>query len=352
MMQFGINYILKDGSRNSNNYAVTSAQPVLQEIPIAVSPNPCIGPATGTGTCTISWKPPAGLSSVNGETYRLKYWLCPSPDHLYGTDCPGGGKKIVPSLRFHSDTRDAGFAAPDGSGSWELDPSRNWNWASTTSVPDCAVGQKNPACNPDVPTGNSYTFHTLANTTYSFSLFGYQVSGIGNTSPNSAPPSPAQTVKTSGLTNAARSSANVTGLDSSTQFSVQSDDLAQAVAGCSECRFQSTADLIEGQTTAVVMRSATSPPVADRVILKQGALNGTVISVGVRQFVLQPSGIPELSGVLVVITPGVTEFVNLPENVEVGETLGVRGLLFRVGPLGGPTLIARRIAVVRTPTSP
>jgi hypothetical protein len=177
MMQFGLNYILMDGSNRSNNYAVKSAEPVLREIPIAVSPNPCVGPATGTGTCTITWKVPLDLSSVNGETYRLKYWSCPSPNDLFGTDCPVGGKKIVPTLGFHSGSTAAGFAAPDGSGSWEVDPSRNWNWAFTTNVPDCAPGQMAPKCNPDVPSGISYTFHTLANTTYSFSLFAYRASG-------------------------------------------------------------------------------------------------------------------------------------------------------------------------------
>lgn len=174
MMQFGLNYILMDGSNKSNDYAVKSSEPVLREIPITVSPSPCVGPATGTGTCTITWKEPSGLSSVNGETYRLKYWLCPSPNDVYGTDCPAGGKKIVPTLRFHSDTIAAGFAAPDGSGSWEVDPSRSWNWAFTTNVPDCVPGQTAPTCNPDAPSGNSYTFHTLANTIYSFSLFAYR----------------------------------------------------------------------------------------------------------------------------------------------------------------------------------
>jgi hypothetical protein len=173
MMQFAINYILEDGSTRTNGYLVVSAQPVLREIPITVTPNPCIGPKGGNGTCMISWRAPANLTTLNGETYRLKYWLCPSPNSEYGVDCPTGGKTIVPTLKFHSNTLGAGFPATDGSGSWEIDPSRNWNWASTTSVPDCLAGETAPLCNPDVPSGSTYIFHTQPSVTYTFSLFGY-----------------------------------------------------------------------------------------------------------------------------------------------------------------------------------
>jgi hypothetical protein len=176
MMQFGVNYILADGSSSLNNYAVNSTVPVLTQVPISVSPNPCVGPSSGTGTCTITWTAPAGLSAVNGVQYRLKYLPCLSGVlTIYGNDCPAGGKTIVPALKFHSDITTAGFAAPDGSGSWEIDPSKNWNWAFTNNVPDCLAKTSAPNCNSDTPSGTSYTFNTQPNTTYTFSLHAYEV---------------------------------------------------------------------------------------------------------------------------------------------------------------------------------
>jgi hypothetical protein len=175
MMQFGVNYILADGSTNSNHYEVNSSVPVLTEVPIIISPNPCVGPSSGTGTCTITWKVPAGLATVEGVTYRLKYLSCRSGEvTIHGNDCPVGGKTIVPTLKFHDDTRTAGFAAPDGSGSWEIDPSKNWNWAFTSDVPDCLPGQTPAHCNPKVPAGTSYTFTTQPMTTYTFSLSAFE----------------------------------------------------------------------------------------------------------------------------------------------------------------------------------
>lgn len=174
MMQFGVNYILADGSTNSHHYAVESAAPVLTQIPVTLSPNPCVGPRSGTGTCAITWTAPVGLSSVNGEKYRLKYLPCQAGVlTIYGDDCPAGGKAIVPTLKFHSDSLTAGFAATDSSGSWEIDPAKNWNWAFTTSIPDCSPGKASTGCNSSVPSGTSYTFITQPNTTYTFSLFGF-----------------------------------------------------------------------------------------------------------------------------------------------------------------------------------
>jgi hypothetical protein len=107
-------------------------------------------------------------------TYRLKYLPCQSGIlTIYGNDCPQGGKTIVPSLKFHSESITAGFAAEDGSGSWEINPAKNWNWAFTANVPDCLVGQSPPKCNLIVPSGEIYTFNAQANTTYTFSLYAF-----------------------------------------------------------------------------------------------------------------------------------------------------------------------------------
>jgi hypothetical protein len=178
MMQFALNYILADGSTNSNHYAINSAVPVLTQVPISVSPNPCVGPSSGTGTCTITWAAPPGLSAVTGVAYRLKYLPCHSGTlTIYGNDCPGGGKMIVPNLKFHPDVLSAGFKAEDGSGSWEIDPSKNWNWAFTSDVPDCLPGQNAHSCNSKSPSGTSYTFTTQPHTTYTFSLFAFTSGG-------------------------------------------------------------------------------------------------------------------------------------------------------------------------------
>jgi hypothetical protein len=111
---------------------------------------------------------------VNGEKYRLKYLPCQAGVlTIYGDDCPAGGKTIVPTLKFHSDSLTAGFAATDSSGSWEFDPAKNWNWAFTNNIPDCSPGKASPGCNLNVPSGTSYTFITQPNTTYTFSLFAF-----------------------------------------------------------------------------------------------------------------------------------------------------------------------------------
>ena len=175
-MQFGVNYILADGSNASNHYAVNQTIPVLTQLPVTVNPNACVGPSTGTGTCTLTWITPANLCSVgtncpDGVQYRLKYLPCQDGVlTIHGNDCPKDGKNIVSTLHFHSDILTAGFPAPDGSGSWEIDPAHNWNWAFATDVPDCLAGQNLENCHPHSPSGNNYVFTTQPNTTYTFSL--------------------------------------------------------------------------------------------------------------------------------------------------------------------------------------
>ena len=217
MMQFGMNYILADGSTSSNQYAVSPSVPVLTPISVSVSPNPCVGPSSGTGTCTITWAAPTGLAAVNGVQYRLKYLPCQNGVlTIYGNDCPAGGKTIVPALKFHSDVLTAGFAASDGSGSWEIDPSKNWNWAFTADVPDCIAGQSSPNCNPNAPSGTSYTFNTQANTTYTFSLSAYTAGTSSGPPPPvvsvASPVSGAKLVNTVAVSANASSSVGIAGV--------------------------------------------------------------------------------------------------------------------------------------------
>ena len=96
------------------------------------------------------------------------------------------------------------------------------------------------------------------------------------------------------------------------------------------------------------LRSGSSTPVADQVTLQQGALNGTVTSVDNDQFVLRLSGAPGPASVLVILTPGVTNFMGFltaSPTLRIGQTVAVRGLLFKSGPQGAATLIARKVAL-------
>jgi len=135
-------------------------------------------------------------------------------------------------------------------------------------------------------------------------------------------------------------------ITASTKFQIDVQDLASAVASCTTCSFQSAADMIGGQTTEVQLVAAGGNPAASVVSLKQGAVNGTVTSVGTNQFVIQTTdGSPWPSSILV-LTSSVTEFLNFsgsPATVQVGQSVAVRGLLFKSGPQSGPTLIARRV---------
>jgi hypothetical protein len=143
-------------------------------------------------------------------------------------------------------------------------------------------------------------------------------------------------------------------IDGLTKFSIQSDELASAIADCSGCRFQSQSDVIPGQSTVVLLRAGITPPAAEQIVLRQGVLNGTVTSVGNNQFVVQVLGTPGPSSVLVITTSGVTDYQGFPagsSNVKVGQIIATRGLLFKSGPQGGPTILARRVALLSAAAS-
>jgi hypothetical protein len=142
----------------------------------------------------------------------------------------------------------------------------------------------------------------------------------------------------------------IAGMDSLTQFVVQADELAASVSACSECRFESESDLIAGQTTVVLLRAGSSTPTADRVVLHQGAINGTVIAVTNDHFTMQLLGAPGPTTVVVQVTSGVTQLYDFPSasGPQVGQFVAVRGLLFKSGPNGVPTLIAGRVKLAIT----
>jgi hypothetical protein len=143
-------------------------------------------------------------------------------------------------------------------------------------------------------------------------------------------------------------------IDGLTKFSIQSDELASAIADCSGCRFQGQSDVIPGQSTVVLLRAGSTPPAAEQIVLRQGVLNGTVTGVGNNQFVVQVLGTPGPSSVLVITTSGVTDYQGFPagsSNVKVGQIIATRGLLFKSGPQGGPTILARRVALLSAAAS-
>jgi hypothetical protein len=125
------------------------------------------------------------------------------------------------------------------------------------------------------------------------------------------------------------------------------DDLATVFA-CPECYFQSAADIMPGQALEVRLRSGSSSPKADKVILKQGSIDGQVASAQGSSFVFVPSNAIFLGESLTVLTGSATVFVNFPPNLPVvvaGEKIAVRGLLLRSAP-GGPTVLAKQVSLI------
>jgi hypothetical protein len=134
-------------------------------------------------------------------------------------------------------------------------------------------------------------------------------------------------------------------IDGNTKFQIAREDLSAAIDNCASCQFQSAADLIGGQTTEVQLSTA-SAAVAAFLTLKQGALNGTVTWVGNNQFILRSDeGSPWPANILV-LDNSITEFLGSSTSsatIKVGQVVSARGLLFKSGPTGVPTLIARRV---------
>jgi hypothetical protein len=150
----------------------------------------------------------------------------------------------------------------------------------------------------------------------------------------------------SAATKPAVGSSAAASIDGNTKFQIAVEDLSAAVSSCRGCQFQSALDLIGGQTTEVQLSTTSTTPIAAVLTLKQGALNGTVTSIGNNQFILQSTeGSPWPVNVLV-LTNSLTEFTGvstLSSTVKAGQAVSARGLLFRSGPTGIPTLVARRI---------
>jgi YD repeat-containing protein len=139
------------------------------------------------------------------------------------------------------------------------------------------------------------------------------------------------------VTNVAPTTAMGVGVDASTQFKVELRELAPLVT-CPTCWFATAADTMAGQTLEIRVRPATNPAIADQVILKQGAVDGTVASVGTNSFVIVPTaGTVWPASITVTTGSGVTTFSGFASAtgpVTAGQKVSVRGLLFKSTPSG------------------
>jgi hypothetical protein len=134
------------------------------------------------------------------------------------------------------------------------------------------------------------------------------------------------------------------GVDASTKFSVEVRELAPLVS-CPSCWFATAADVMAGQTLEIRVRPATSPQIADQVILKEGTVDGTVSVVGTNQFVIQPATGTVWPASITVVTGSVTTFTGFASAtgpVQAGQKVSVRGLLFKSTP-NGVQLIASSV---------
>ena len=138
------------------------------------------------------------------------------------------------------------------------------------------------------------------------------------------------------------------GVDANTQFRVDVQDLS-AMIPCANCLFQSASDLMSGQSTEVRRRPNTNPQLADAVILKQGSVTGLVSGVVGNQFVLSPTTTVLRGVALVVVTGSPTIMTNFLPNVSVtvGQTVTIRGLLFKSSGNAAPTIYAKEVLFVQ-----
>jgi hypothetical protein len=136
-------------------------------------------------------------------------------------------------------------------------------------------------------------------------------------------------------------------IDSNTQFRIEAGNLASALSSCTGCQFQTASDLISGQQLRVDLRAGTNTPTAATIVLVLGTLNGAVTSVGSNQFVLQTfQGSDAPASVLVLTPASVTVFQGFTGGgVQLGQPVVVRGLLFKSGPQGGPTVLADKVTL-------
>jgi len=126
------------------------------------------------------------------------------------------------------------------------------------------------------------------------------------------------------------------GTDANTKYVVDVGTLSSMIA-CSSCWFSKSTDVVAGQTLEIRVRPGTNPAVADQVILKEGALDGTVTSTSTNQFVLQTPAGGIWPASVTVQTGNVTQFLGFATAtgpVQTGQKLSVRGLLFKSTPQG------------------
>jgi hypothetical protein len=102
--------------------------------------------------------------------------------------------------------------------------------------------------------------------------------------------------------------------------------------------------MMAGQAVDVMLRPGTNPPVADQVTLKDVAIDGYVRSVQGTQLSFSPQSRLWPSSITVVFGSA-TDMQNLSQTIQAGNRVTILGLLFKSGLGGGPTLVARKIAL-------
>ena len=131
--------------------------------------------------------------------------------------------------------------------------------------------------------------------------------------------------------------------DANTHFAVDVKGLSSLIA-CANCMFQTAADMMAGQAVDVMLRPGTNPPVADQVTLRDVAIDGYVRSVQGTQLSFSPQSRLWPSSITVVFGSA-TDMQNFSQTIQAGNRVTILGLLFKSGLGGGPTLVARKIAL-------
>jgi len=108
-VQAVLNCILNHNPSNPNSYLLAPTVATLQDVPVS--------PTTCTGTCTISWTPPVGLTMVNGTYYRLTYSANPIQNWLqFYPNC------LATYTEGQCPAESLMVSAPDSSGAWLVGP--------------------------------------------------------------------------------------------------------------------------------------------------------------------------------------------------------------------------------------
>ena len=134
-------------------------------------------------------------------------------------------------------------------------------------------------------------------------------------------------------------------IDSTTAFSVQADSSISTL--CPSCAFAAPEDVIGGQTIEVRLQPNSTPPAAAELVLKQGAISGSINVVNETSFTLQ-SDSSLLQGVdIQVMTDSSTVLEGFSGSFAAQQKVIVRGFLFKGSGPGTAVLIAKHVELAQ-----